>query len=264
MTEWRRIESAEALTGAENMAVDSALFEGVQAGGSPVLRFYRWAPACLSFGRNQPVASPETVRSAAVGLGIDVVRRPTGGFGVFHDKELTYAVIAPVGLLGSPRESYVAINRALVAGLRKLGVEAEVAGAGAGRRPRSGGRDWIGPCFQEAAAGEVVVGGRKLVGSAQRCERRTLLQHGSLLLAGSQAAVVACLDDGGPDAISFTTLTALLGHVPPWQDLTSALGAGFEEVLGIRLVPDRLSDDERARAESLTVHYRSDAWTWRR
>ena len=42
--------------GAWNMAVDEALMESVRAGDAPALRFYRWSPACLSLGRNQPAA----------------------------------------------------------------------------------------------------------------------------------------------------------------------------------------------------------------
>jgi lipoate-protein ligase A len=261
--EWRLIETAP-LSGAENMAIDQALFESVQAGGAPVLRFYRWDPPCLSLGRNEPARGrydPEALKAR----GIDVVRRPTGGLAVLHDRELTYAVAAPVGLLGSPRASYEAINRALVRGLARLGVAAEVAGpagpGAAGPWPAA-----PGPCFQVAAPGEVVVGGWKLVGSAQRCERRTLLQHGSLLLEGDQSTVAELLGAQAPGAEPprAAALARVLGYVPPWSELVAALAAGFTETLGIRLAPATLSAAETARARELTAHFRSAAWTWRR
>jgi len=127
--EWRLIDDTVARAGPANMAIDQALLESVQAGGRPALRFYRWRPACLSFGRNQPARGLcDPARAAA--RGVDIVRRPTGGLAVLHDRELTYAAVLPVGLLGSPRETYRALNRALVEVLRRLGLPAELAPAG--------------------------------------------------------------------------------------------------------------------------------------
>src|SRR5512140_1206547 len=123
---WRLIDPGAApRPGPENMAVDQAVAESVEAGGGAALRFYYWDPPCLSLGRNQPalgVYDPE----AAAARGVDIVRRPTGGRAVLHDRELTYCVTVPVGELGSPRQTYAAINRALVGGLRRIGVAARV------------------------------------------------------------------------------------------------------------------------------------------
>lgn len=266
---WRAIESAP-LRGAGNMAHDQALLEGVQAGGPPVLRFYGWAPPCLSLGRNQVVPHREAVAAAVAARGFDLVRRATGGAAVLHDRELTYAVAVPVGVLGAPRGTYIAINRALVAGLRRLGVAAEVAGEVA-RDVGSATPNWENPCFQAPAPGEVVVGGLKLVGSAQRREGRTLLQHGSLLLAGDQRIVAECLAGGAGlagDTIAtpsgFTTLSALLDPLPTWSELVAALTAGFQAGLGLQLQRDDLTATERARISPLTTHFQSPAWTWRR
>jgi lipoate-protein ligase A len=257
------------------MAHDQALLEGVQAGGPPVLRFYGWAPACLSLGRNQAVARPQEVAAAVAARGFDLVRRATGGAAVLHDRELTYSVAVPVGVLGSPRGTYVAINRALVAGLRRLGVAAEAAESldAPGARGAPGATsNWDDPCFQAPAPGEVVVGGLKLVGSAQRREGRTLLQHGSLLLAGDQTVVAECLaGDAAATAPTiatapsgFTTLSTLLDPLPTWSELVAALVAGFESALGLELRPDDLTAAERARIGPLMAHFQSPAWTWRR
>jgi lipoate-protein ligase A len=240
------------------MALDHALLESVQQHPRAVLRFYRWQPACLSFGRNQPAAGCYDA-SVARALGIDIVRRPTGGMAVLHDGELTYAVIAPVELLGGPRASYRAINAALVAGLRKLGVPAQLAGNG--QRAAFG---TLHPCFAEPAAGEVVAGGQKLVGSAQRCEQRTLLQHGSILLAGSQDVVSRMTTTPFELQGRATTLTALLGAAPPLPELVSALAAGFEESTGWQVAAGRLDIETAKRASELEALYRSDDWTWRR
>lgn len=267
---WRLIIDAGPRPGVENMAIDQALLESVKAEGPPSLRFYRWGPPCLSLGRNQP-ASP-VLAEAAARRGLDIARRPTGGAAVLHDHELTYSVAVPVGALGSPRETYRALNRALVAGLRRLGVAAEVAG-----EPDGGARplDPSGPCFRGAAPGEVAVGGLKLVGSAQRRDGRTLLQHGSLLLAGDQALVPEVLAEAESSgsappetearlAPQVATLAMLLGEAPAWDTLVDALAQGFEETLGIALARDELSREEAERARILRTFFGSEEWMWRR
>ncbi len=261
---WRLLVDDRPHPGAGNMAVDQALLESVQGGGRPVLRLYRWGPPCLSLGRNQPAAGLE-VATAASARNVQVVRRPTGGMAVYHDRELTYAVVVPVGALGSPRETYRAINRALVAGLARLGVPAEVAPDRA-RGGRRAGTGRAAPCFDAAAPGEVVVGGRKLVGSAQRRERCALLQHGSLLLGGDQREVLELLPGAppGPAASGVSNLGEILGYVPPWDALVAAIRDGFEAALGIRLEPATLEPQQVARAAVLVRRFRSEAWTWRR
>lgn len=259
------------------MAVDEALLESVHSGGPPVLRFYTWKPACLSLGRNQPARDIYDTRRAAA-LNVDIVRRPTGGLAVLHDRELTYCVLAPLAPFGGPRAAYAGINRALVEGLRILGVAAEQAVGVRSRGPLGHTTD---PCFQAPAAGEVVAMGRKLVGSAQRCERGTLLQHGSILLSGSQNRVLDLLCAPAPGrpvhapgsarpAAGLTghdgsiTLRELLGNEPSTGDLLSAMRSGFERMFGTRLAPEPLARGERARAHMLADRYRNREWTWRR
>jgi lipoyl(octanoyl) transferase len=259
------------------MAVDDALLASVQGGAPPVLRFYAWEPACLSFGRNQRAAGvydPAALQAA----GVDVVRRPTGGLAVLHDQELTYSVIVPAGVLGGPRAAYGIINQALVRGLRRLGVPATVAATASAPDPVG---DAASPCFAAPASGEIMAGGRKLVGSAQRAERRVLLQHGSILLDGSQQDVTRFLAGaaGAPDLArtqapepaqlpsrppsGSITLRELLGAPPPLASLVSVLAAAFMEVLGTPLAPDVLSAGEQAAAARIRSAYEAADWTWR-
>jgi lipoate-protein ligase A len=245
--------------GAANMAIDHALLEGVQAGGRPVLRLYRWQPACLSLGRNQP-AKLLTEEARAATAGVDIVRRPTGGLSVWHDRELTYAVAAPVALIGRPRMAYAMINRALAAGLARLGVSAAIAKAGAA--PAVPVAAATHPCFSAAAPGEVVAAGRKLVGSAMRIEKAALLQHGSILLDGDQTEVAARLADAAQSP-SPITLREAIGRVPEPAELHAALLDGFSEVLEISMEVGQPTEPECARMIELDAHYRSHAWTWR-
>jgi lipoyl(octanoyl) transferase len=244
--------------GAWNMALDHALLESVQQNPRAVLRLYRWRPACLSFGRNQ-VTHGFYNEDAARRLGIDIVRRPTGGMAVLHDCELTYAVIAPVDLLGGPRQSYRKINEALVTGLQKLGARAQLAQGG--MRSAFG---TVHPCFAEPAAGEVVAAGQKLVGSAQRCEKRTLLQHGSILLDGSQDVVGQIASVPFDVSGRATTLTALIGYTPPPEMLITAITSGFEDSTGRSVKVSVVCEATAKRASELEALYRSRDWTWRR
>jgi lipoate-protein ligase A len=242
------------------MALDEALMEAVRGGAEPVLRFYRWSPACLSLGRNQPAAGCYREDRLAE-LGLDVVRRPTGGRAVLHADELTYSVAVPEGLLGPPRATYLAINRALVAGLRRLGVAAEM-------QPRSQRRaatPSLAPCFREPAEGEVVVGGRKLVGSAQWREAGTTLQHGSLLLSGDQGLVSELRVDAPPVRDEPpAVLRDFLDPLPDWETLTAALAAGWRDVVGGELRRAEPLPAEQARARELVERSAGPALTWRR
>ena len=257
-----RAGAPEPLPGARNMAVDQALFESVQRGGRPVLRFYRWRPACLSFGRNQAAHGIyDPARAAA--LGFDLVRRPTGGLAVLHAEELTYAAILPAGPGTGPRETYRRINRALAEGLSNLGVPAELAGPDGA--PTQGFAS-SHPCFDAPAPGEVVAAGRKLIGSAQRVERRTILQHGSILLAGTQDRIhdVQTLPGAAPPTVRATSLGELIAEPPSVPRLIETLARSFAQLFGIALAPAALDRAEQDRAAELEQHFADASWTWRR
>src|SRR5438094_4722705 len=132
-SEWELLVDAAGRAGAENMAIDEALLCEADQSGRAFLRLYRWSPPCLSFGRHESVTTRYD-RAAIARLGLDVVRRPTGGRAVWHEHEVTYAVAAPVAAFGSLRASYRAIHERLAAALRTLGVDAKLASH---RPPRS-------------------------------------------------------------------------------------------------------------------------------
>ncbi|MFZ5624826.1 MAG: lipoate--protein ligase family protein, partial [Gemmatimonadota bacterium] len=163
-------------SGARNMALDHALLDLAAGRGVTVLRLYRWNPPCLSLGRNEPARRYAPARIAA--LGIDVVRRPTGGRAVWHEHELTYAIAMPAAGLGSIADTVAMIHAIFADALRTLGLTATPAP----RRPAA--RPDAGACFAAPMGGELLIGGKKVLGSAQLRERGALLQHGALLLDG--------------------------------------------------------------------------------
>ncbi len=248
---WRVLTDG-ALPGAINMARDQALAERLKPGTGSV-RFYGWTPPALSLGRNEPVADAYR-QFLSARPEIDLVRRPTGGRAVLHDRELTYSVVVPVRAFGGPRRAYRRINDGLVAGLIRMGVRARTA---SGRALPPG----AGPCFLEPAEGEVMVAGRKVIGSAQVRIGSALLQHGSLLLETDQSALFSNWQPNGARPI---TLAEITGKAPEWTHLVDALTVGLQRAFGGRWSRNRMTKHERTLADKLEIRYRSSAWTWRR
>ena len=216
------------------MARDRQLLDELVAGQRPAtLRFYSWRPACISLGLGQPEAILDIEKVHAAGL--DVVRRPTGGQALLHDRELTYSVVASqqdpaVG--GTLMQSYHAISAALLSGLMALGISGE--SAPCEPRPASG----LTPvCFASASAEEVLVGGRKLIASAQWRSRGAFLQHGSLLLEDRQGDLPGLMADAAAKELRplSISLGELLPQPPSPVELVELLTSGFEDALGIRL-----------------------------
>ena len=242
--------------GWQNMALDAALLDRARRTGALVLRLYRWSPSCLSFGRHEP-ASRRWNRARIEALGLDTVRRPTGGRAVWHARELTYSLTAPVAAFGGLREAYLDIHGMLADALRRLGAHVELAPSPA-RAPGLAS----GPCFSSAVGGEVVVAGDKLVGSAQLREGEALLQHGSLLLDGDQHVL-------GEVALGATQLTracALAQVVRRTVEFSEAACAVAEAARSWR-TGWRVFQDEAAMLAAATPHagrFGDPAWTWSR
>ncbi len=244
--------------GATNMAIDHALAETVEADAG-WLRLYRWTRPTLSLGRNEPAADAYDFERAER-TGIDVVRRPTGGRSVLHDAELTYAVVVPVAAIGRVRAAYLEVQRALAAALRSLGTDARLAADAAPSAPQAGA------CFDATSGGEVVAGGRKLAGSAQARIGRALLQHGSVLVEGTQARARALCRhaDDARAAPASTTLREQLGRTPSWGEVAAAVSRALAARLGTKVARGELPQATRRKIRALERHYRSKTWTMRR
>jgi lipoyl(octanoyl) transferase len=256
--QWEGIFDPGGRPGAVNMAIDAALLAEAARTGRAFLRLYRFDPPCLSLGRNEPAATRYD-RAAIARRRLDVVRRPTGGRAVWHEHEVTYAVAAPITTFGGLRAAYQAIHAGLAAALHTLGVAATLAPdrlrppgspLGTARPP-----DRPGPCFAVPVGGEVLVGGRKLVGSAQVREGRAFLQHGSILLAGSQEIVRLVSREPGAGSRE-TTLAAELGRSVSFDEVADAIIATWGD--------DITSTVLHRPPPSSTAPFLDSAWTWRR
>ena len=267
METWRHFPYA-VRSGAENMAIDEALLLSMAQTlePQPVLRFYGWSPATLSLGYAQS-CHKEVDEAACRREGIDIIRRPTGGRAVLHEYELTYSVIAPENnpnVVGTVIQSYLKISQALLKGLRSVGIDAEmVANAG---KPQE--RSAL--CFEAPSWYELVVDGRKLVGSAQVRKGGMLLQHGSILLHFEAERLFRLLrfsSEGVRQKLltGFKTKACALDEV--WthpigrEELEREICFGFQDVMGIKLLKSHLTGQEEILMEQMLAKHRSEVWT---
>jgi lipoate-protein ligase A len=253
--EWQLWMDDTARPGWANMSIDLTLLDRAEHRDEHWLRLYRWDPPCLSFGRHEPVLRRYDVDRIAA-LGVHTVRRPTGGRAVWHERELTYAVSGPCSGLGSLREAYTRIHELLVQALRALGIGASLA-------PRAPTPPLTaGACFGFPVGGEVLVNGRKVVGSAQLRRGTALLQHGSILLHDDQHRVTALQlgtrPSGGPAGGNAQPMGAL-----DTGDLANAVADSARRRWGgtaDAFEPDQIVEE----ASCYHDRFRSDAWTWAR
>lgn len=235
-----RVLVEPARSGTFQMQRDRELLETQAPGAGPTLRLYTWRPWCVSLGAMQRIEAAldlEACRAA----GVDVVQRPTGGRSILHAEEITYALVASTAddrFGKNLADSHRIVGEALAAGLQSLGVAARLS------RPEldPDRRLLRQPCFASPGRAEILVQGRKLLGSAQRRQADAFLQHGSLLLGPAHEGLVDLLlvqqeTERAPmrarlrrDTI---TLHEILDPLPHFEDVVEALVAGFTANLGL-------------------------------
>lgn len=224
--------------GPTNMALDEALLETAEI---PCLRVYGWQPRCLSLGYFQRHADI----AAALPEAIAMVRRITGGGAIWHEHEVTYAVVGRLGSDGFPARTselypllHSHIARAIAdAGGADLTSQACTVGD---RRYRQEPR-----CFASPAGGDLMAGdGGKVLGSAARNRGDRLLVHGSLKLASNPW-------DGAVSS----------GCGLARDQAISALCQGVASALGHELAPSNWTEQEIAVTDRIRqARYGDDGW----
>lgn len=246
-----RIVPLETHGAAMNMAIDESVAEHIATGGSPpTIRFYRWKPSAVSIGCFQSMQDEVDLRTCKE-LGVDVVRRRTGGGAVYHDYdgEITYSVIAPEGLL--PKDitaSYKVICGWIVDALSLLGIQS-------GFRP----------------VNDIVAGERKISGNAQTRRGGILLQHGTILYCLDVRKMFSLLKVGA-DKISDKMISSVeervtcVSRLKPGLDMEEvhqALIRSFTK--GKQFEFGAWKKEELKRAQELAqIRYGSDTWNFQR
>ncbi|MDQ5984507.1 MAG: lipoyl(octanoyl) transferase [Syntrophus sp. SKADARSKE-3] len=246
------------------MAIDEAIFrETLRVSAPPTLRFYGWIRPSVSLGYFQNIEH-EIDGPVCLREGIDVVFRPTGGKAVYHDDDITYAVVAgkddqhfPDDIMGT----YRTISRCLAAGLAKLGVDARLADKGRQDDPKR----LMASCFSLPSRFELLVDGKKICGSAQVRSRGGFLQHGSLLMTFDPARTYDVLFPHPEPREEHVrrlsrSVTSLSEHLALDSDIhrqvCNALKDAFTDQLHITLVEGALTpEEEDLKANLLRTKY---------
>lgn len=239
-----------------NMAIDEALCILRSEGRSPnTIRFYRWNPSAVSIGYFQ-LLEQEVNLQACQALGVDVIRRMTGGGAVYHsfEGEITYSLIVDQRLPIIPTNilrSYDFICGGVVMALKKLGIEAEF-------KPIN----------------DIVVNGKKISGNAQTRRRNVVVQHGTILLDTdiktmftvlkvSKEKISDKLIQSVEDRV--TTIRRELRRDVSVEAVTAALIESFTRVLGVEPYPGTLSEEEMKLAVKLREEkYKTREWIFNR
>jgi len=245
------------------MALDEALLLGrLRHASPPTLRFFAWAPPTISLGYGQRLDGGVDVQAAAA-MGVGLVRRLTGGSAILHESaewEVTYSVAGAAGDFPGADDlhgTYRWIGAALAAGLRELGAPVEmvpVVPSDPAAMPAF--------CFARTGSHEIEVDGRKLVGSAQRRQGAAFLQHGSVMLAADGDRLRRVFPGSTDPLGGMTTLEAVLGRRPSFDETVERLAEGFRRVHGLCLDPGGLTTDEVELMGSLAQEkYETPEWT---
>ena len=237
MKTWNLIlsEPADAFS---NMAIDDAIVESTIAGEltTPTLRFYTWATPSISIGRFQQIKKDIDLEQCEK-ENISVVRRPTGGRAVFHDKELTYAAILPSGhplTRHGIQSSYCAISEAFISGLNKLDIPAIL------EKQSVGNKNYPNEvsCFATTTRYEVTLNHSKIIGSAQSRRMGVILQQGSILFS-SPSSINSYFKNSGYQQKG---IEDLLNIKLDRTQVQNALIEGFKESLSIIFQEQPLSE----------------------
>jgi lipoate-protein ligase A len=245
MNTWRLI-TLETHNAFMNMAIDEAILQSRIKNLVPnTIRLYQWQPSAVSIGKNQSPTATVYVDKCRE-LGIDIVRRNSGGGTVYHDQkgELTYSVTAQTSDLDATDITavYMCIYSAITDALRLLGISADYSQG------------------DHKSCPNLTVKSRKISGSAQTVKRNIIQQHGTLLLNVDLPQMFQLLRIKGLDNCiraakiaqrKITSVQNELGHPITAETAANALVQGFKAILKIQLTPAQLTLYEQALAKKL-------------
>jgi len=241
-------------TGSMNMAIDEALLTSKL----PVLRFYRWKPACLSLGYFQDINSINTKQCKK--LNIDIVRRLTGGNAVLHDQELTYSVIINEKQMPSSIiESYKIISKGLLQGLKNLKLNAMM-----NEDVEKGNKSAV--CFNDPSWYEITVNKKKIIGSAQKRINKKILQHGAVLIDANIKKYCSVFNNCNIEKVKqrMTSINNELKNKTNYQKVKQAMKKGFEKTLNMEFEDSKLTKEELKLAKKLESNkYSTNKWNLR-
>ncbi|MEM1224534.1 MAG: lipoate--protein ligase family protein [Planctomycetota bacterium] len=253
-----RTLTLDVFSAAENMATDQALLQSVARDRKPTLRFYQWKQPTLSLGYFQRRCDADPLLPPSDdGDAVSVVRRSTGGGAIWHHHELTYSLTLPTDFaeMGARPDLYKLVHESIRRILEDRNINAqpfyEMGRSGARPAAKPGDESFL--CFQRRTGEDLIVAGYKVLGSAQRRTRGSILQHGSLLLSAS------------PHARALPGLAELTGSPVDAGALAEELTQCIAERLRVEFRAGELSQREQEDVEQIVnERFANSGWTDRR
>ncbi|MCF0137642.1 MAG: lipoate--protein ligase [Oscillospiraceae bacterium] len=194
-------------------------------------------------GLNQ-TAQEEINREYVDAMGVNVVRRRTGGGAVYHDLgNLNYSFISDTGALEEMTLQH--FSEPVCRALKTMGLDAVCSGRN-----------------------DILIDGRKISGTAQRIEKNRILYHGTLLFDSDLDAAAAALraDPSKFSSKSTKSVRSRIGNIREMlaEDMTLA---EFRSRIMAELAEEditvcSLDEEELAAVEELALVYRSREWTY--
>jgi lipoate-protein ligase A len=228
-------------SGPWNMALDEVLMNCINCHhhNMPILRIYGWHPPTVSIGYFQSMDEEVDIKRCRQ-MGIDVVRRITGGGAVLHESELTYSFVTNV-YPKNIMESYNLICKPIVMCINKLGFNAKF-----------------------APLNDIIVNGKKVSGNAQTRKKDTLLQHGTILLnvnVEKMFSVLKVPSEKVKDKMIEDVKGRVMGLNKTFEQVAYNLKESFSEKFGAEIIVDDLTIKEEESTKKLVKEkYTSDQW----
>lgn len=253
MNRWRLLDPGP-LPAWRQMALDSVVIRARAAGKAPdTFRFMEFSPHTALVGLHQAI-DLELDRDACHALGVEYNRRITGGGAIYMDTrqlgwELCIGKDNP-GLPVDPSELYPRLAAVVVTALKEWGIAARF-------RP----------------VNDVEVEGRKISGTGGAEWGGALIYQGTLLVDFDIDTMlrvlrlpVEKLTDKVIDSFRqrVVTMRELLHRAPPMAEVKQTLVAAVEQVLGVRVEPAGLTEEEMRDWEAVAGDFQSPGWIDRR
>ncbi len=234
-----------------NMAMDEAL---ALCAERPVLRLYGWERPSVSIGCFQRIDRLDMDYLSSAD--IPFVRRITGGRGILHGREVTYSFSAPASgvFSGGLRDCYTILGEVFCRAFLSLGLSPDTSGEAI----PSGRSSPI--CFEAFSVGEIKLGGRKAVGSAQKRWPGMFMQQGSIPLEIDYEGLSRVFMSDRVKASSH--MIGLMEVAPSLTAdcLRTAIVSAFEETFGMDFIISNPTPEEDSLAGQLVLKYRSQEW----
>ncbi|MCM8804096.1 MAG: lipoate--protein ligase family protein [Candidatus Omnitrophica bacterium] len=238
-----------------NMAFDYYFWQKCSEKKSlSILRFYKWSPSSVSIGYNQKQINLINLHFCKKN-NIPIVMRPTGGSAIFHDIEITYSFCSNLSnhnSFPSPLLSYMKICESIIKGIEKFGIKLKIRGISEGKEPSFTEI----PCFSLSSRHDIIYNDKKIVGSAQRRNNFSFLQHGSILI-DIRKTLWQNIFIQEIDFSKIGYLKELIGNFDE-KKMINFLKSGFEDVFEFKTFEDEIGRKEANEIESIRIKLKKE------